>query len=498
MLKTIIYREFLSNIITFRFLLGLLVCVSLVGTNTYVLLRNYEAQLQSYHQAIQTHTTELHNIEVLSDLSYRHRPKVDKMPRLTSILSQGVSERLGNSVEVSYNLAPVRATPYDADNPYLAMFRRIDLALVVQIVLSLLAFLFAYDAIAGEREDGTLSLTLSNAISRNTLLIGKYLGGMLSLSVPLLISLLVGLQVILFSPHIIVTIADWGRIALFCVVSLVYVSVFYTLGLIFSSRTSRSATALMLVMFFWVVFVLIWPNVSAFVVSKVVPVRSDADLSIEIENLGGDRSKHRVIALWNQYQREIKAFAQKRGVTETFFSGTQYIDFNFETMIGNYIGPPEKLSLFHEYLKFREELRIEYADKVARLWSEYLEEYSYRQARLAQNIARISPTATYAHATAILAETDLDSHLQFLMQAEEYQNTLIQYLRDRNAFASEAWYRPEALKQADKEGLPLFRERGESLSSSVRRATGDLLILMLLNVVFFLLAHASFLRYEVK
>ena len=137
MLKTIIYREFLTNIITFRFFLGLLICVGLVGANTYVLMRCYEGRLQSYQLAVQANTNEVRNIQVYSELSFPRCPKADKKPRLMSILNEGVETRLGNSVRVSHSMAPVKAEQYGSDNPYLAVFPRIDLTLVFQIVISL-------------------------------------------------------------------------------------------------------------------------------------------------------------------------------------------------------------------------------------------------------------------------------------------------------------------------------------------------------------------------
>ncbi len=504
MLKNIIYREFLTNIITFRFFLGLLICVGLVGVNAYVLMRSYEDRLQSYQLAVQANTNEVRNIQVYSELSHRHRPKADKKPRLMSILNEGVETRLGNLVMLSHSSVPVRVLQYGSNNPYLVVFKRIDLTLVFQIVISLLAFLFAYDAIAGERENGTLSLTLSNAVPRGVLLLGKYLGGMLSLVVLLMLSLLVGLQIILFSPYAMMSASDWARIGLFCFVSLIYVSAFFTLGLLFSSLTRRSATALMLVMFFWVVFVLVWPNAVTFAVSKLVPIESDADLSAEsfivLYQKGGDLSGHRLYDLWvNQFQGEVDKFLRKHKLTVSFRGfNTNVWGGDGGELIGKFPGPPRKLPLFHEYLKFNEELSIRYADKEGQMWQEYLTQNPIRQAKLARNIARISPASAYAQATAILAETDLDSHLRFLDQAKQYRGELIQYLRDQNAFASEEWYNPEAGKKINKDGIPLFRERPETLSSSIRRATFDMSILVLLNVAFFLLTYLSFLKYDVR
>ena len=132
------------------------------------------------------------------------------------------------------------------------------------------------------------------------------------------------------------------------------------------------------------------------------------------------------------------------------------------------------------------------------MWQEYLTQNPIRQAKLAQKVSLISPAAVYAQATAILAETDLPSHLRFLDQVKRYRSELIQYLRDQNAFASEAWYNPEAGEKINKDGIPLFRERPESLSASIKRAIFDILILVLLNVVFFFLTYLSFLRYDVR
>lgn len=507
MIRTIIYQEFLANIITFRFLLSFLICIGLVGVSTYVLMHDYEDRLQSYQLAVDAHTDEIRGIQVYSELSYRHRPKVDRKPRLMSVLNEGVEGRLGNTVEVSHNYIPVRAKQHGSDNPYLVVFRRMDLTLVFQIVLSLMALLFAYDTIVGAREDGTLPLTLSNAVSRGVLLLGKYLGGMLSLVMPVIVSMLVVAQVILLSPHATIRAPDWARLGLFLAVSLVYVSVFFTLGMLFSSQSRRSATALMLALFFWVVFVLVWPIASVFAVSKLVPLRSDADLSEEgfwalYARVGWEEasSRHRLADLWgNQYQREMDDFARKHNIAQPFdFHGSTYSDFYGQTLIGEFGGLAEELPLFHEYQRFAEELRVDYADKQWQMWQEYLNQNPIRQAKLAETVSRISPAVSYAHATAILAETDLDSHFRFLQQARQYREELVRHLRSQNAFGSGVWYNPEAGERIVKGSLPVFRERPASLLSSIGGATLDVLVLVLLNVAFFLLTYVFFLRYNVK
>jgi ABC-type transport system involved in multi-copper enzyme maturation permease subunit len=481
-----------------------------MASNAYVLTRRYEEQLNSYQTAVQEHTDEIKNIEVYSELSLLHRPKVDKQPKLLSIFNQGVSGQLGNTVEVSYNLVPEKATEHGSDNPYLAIFLSIDLATVFQVVISLLALLFAYDTISGERESGTLRLALSNSVHRGVILLGKYLGGMLTLSLPLAASILGALVVIRSSPYAVLDVSDWARIGLFTFLSFLYVSLFFALGLLLSSCTHRAATTLMWTMFLWVVFVLIWPSATAFAVRKLVDIKSDAHLTSEgldaLFSSGANWSdprvqEHKLIDLWSQHQKEAQSFLEKRGykgvheIVDMVKSG--YSNIGGETLHLIVTGSPENVALFHEYMNFKEELRIDYADKLGQIWQDYLTNNPIRQALLVRNIARVSPAAAYDNATAVLSETDLDSHLRFIAQAKDYRRQIIQYLRDKKAFSSPKWYTTSEGK-ADASGIPIFHERREPLSDSLKRATVDILILALMNVVFFLGAYMAFLRYDVR
>ena len=503
MLRIIIWREFLANILTLRFLLGLIICAGLVSLNTWVLVRSYTHRLGDYRRAVEANTNEVCNIRAYSELSYRHSPRAEKKPPLLSILNEGLGKRLGNSVKVSHVVVPVKTTQHGSDNPYLVVFPRTDLTLVFQIVISLLAFLFSYDAIAGERQSGTLALVLSNAIPRGKLLLGKYLGGILSLTIPLVFSLLVALLFVFLSPHAVISLSDWGRIGIFCLVSLIYMSVFFTLGMLFSTWVGRTTTALILTMFFWVLFVLIFPRASAFAVSKLLPIKSDAHVSNEgyihlLSSKRGDPSLHRLHELWENFMRELEDFKKKRDFELSFNGSTGSWTLICHEYSGSFSGPPDQLPTFHEFLNFQEELNIQYADEVGRLRKEYLIQNPIRQAKLTQQISSFSPASVYWHATAILTGTDLDSHLRFLDDARQYRLELIRYLRDQNAFESEAWYNLEAFKKINTGDIPIFRERPESLSAILSRMSLSVGVLILLNVVFFLLTYLLFLKSDVN
>jgi ABC-type transport system involved in multi-copper enzyme maturation permease subunit len=56
------------------------------------------------------------------------------------------------------------------------MFPLVDLVFVVTILMSLVALIFAYDAVSGEKEDGP-KLVLANGVPRHRILLGKVIGG---------------------------------------------------------------------------------------------------------------------------------------------------------------------------------------------------------------------------------------------------------------------------------------------------------------------------------
>ena len=118
-----------------------------------------------------------------------------------------------------------------ADNPFLNLFTSIDIVLVFQGVLSLLALIFAYDALAGERERGTLRLVLTHPIQRGYILCAKYISAMLCLLVPLLISLLLSIILLTTSTMVALNTDDFLRIGGIVLTSLLYVSLFYLIGL---------------------------------------------------------------------------------------------------------------------------------------------------------------------------------------------------------------------------------------------------------------------------
>ena len=193
MLMTLIRRELLDNLMTFRFAAAVFITLLLVVANTVVLLKDYEQRLTAYNTAVQESHEELREEKAYS--RYAGALIVHRPPNPLSIFNLGLDKQVGNEIEVYHAFVPTiwDAEKHGADNPFLDLFTSIDIVLVFQGVLSLLALIFAYDALAGERERGTLRLVLTHPIQRGYILCAKYISAMLCLLVPLLISLLLSI-----------------------------------------------------------------------------------------------------------------------------------------------------------------------------------------------------------------------------------------------------------------------------------------------------------------
>ena len=155
MLKTLIGRELLDNLMTFRFAAVLLITLLLVVANTVVLIQDYEQRLESYNDAVKMHDTQLRKAKTYS-MMYLF---VDRAPNPLSIFNVGLDKRLGNLMGIWHGFVPTLwdAQMHGTDNPFIAFFSSIDIVFVFEVILSLMGLIFAYDAIAGERERGTVT-----------------------------------------------------------------------------------------------------------------------------------------------------------------------------------------------------------------------------------------------------------------------------------------------------------------------------------------------------
>ena len=493
----IIQREFTSNVLTSRFMIGFIVCLISTAAAVFVQVADYEKRLSAYHVAVREHQEETRTWDTYRQIN----PKAHRQPNPLSIFNVG-TEKSGADM-VSIRLAiPIweqQAQKQGSDNPFLSIFLAIDVIFVFKIVLSALAILFAYNTISGEREDGTLKLVLSNPVPRDVLVLGKYLGGMLSLFPIMVMSFIVGIVIAYASPATDFDVAELLRLVMVLVVSLLYVSICYLLGLLLSVWTKTAATTLILAMFIWGILTIVHSNVATFAVTKFAPYQPQPEKEV-LKQIG---------KIWEDFRKErdahiLKEFGYKHPIHAIITEGNMTLGMDTKTAGG--IGfeeiytpkPIHKMntSKYQEILGYQEPFRIDYANKAEEILKRR-ENIGERNRQLARNVSRLSFADTYRFAVGAITGTDRESYNDFINQARSYKRQVVDYLADKEAFSARAWFSSDK-GEAEFTDLPVFRQRQSSLSESLSRASGNIIILLAWNIILFMGAYLSFLRYDIS
>ena len=298
MLLTLIRRDILDNLMTFRFAAAVFITLLLVVAATAVLIKDYERRLADYNTSVETHRQELYKRQTYSPGVAR--ASVDRPPNPLSLFNVGLDKRLGNEISVSPWRVPSLwdAGMNSSDNSFLNIFSSIDIVFIFEVVLSLLALIFAYDALAGEYEGGTLRLVLTHPVQRGYILLAKYISAMFCLLIPLLMSLLLAVILLTTSASIYLTTDDLLRIGGIIFASVAYLSVFYLIGLLISAVTRRTSTALMLSIFVW-----------GFYGTRLSKCSSCHDCSTRhLSGARGHPSLAQIKQIWEEFDRERKRF----------------------------------------------------------------------------------------------------------------------------------------------------------------------------------------------
>jgi ABC-type transport system involved in multi-copper enzyme maturation permease subunit len=300
MIWLIAKKEFHDNWISHKITIAFALCIVLLIVSLWLALKDYSERLSSYSLSRSEDALFLGRIATYtfvdkegiatqggSDIGDMiDNIGVYRRPVELSVLARGLDDRMNRPIR----FLDIRKLGPQAEiivgnkqerNKLLALFPPIDFLFITKVMVSLVTILFAFSAIAGERETGTLKLMLSNSVSRGQLLLGKFLGGYASLAAAFLAAALIAVLLAALSPSVALGSEGLLRIALIILVSLVYIAVFFLIGIAVSALTRRSATAVLLLLAIWIVLALVVPNVGWLVAKQVVVVPSEQQIDTE-------------------------------------------------------------------------------------------------------------------------------------------------------------------------------------------------------------------------
>ena len=469
MLMALIQKEMMHHILSVRFIALLVLCLLLVPLTLHINYRNYLQNQINYQES-----SKLSSAGIKDDPRNPPAPDVEVsklflQPTSLSVFANGLEESLPSYLGMTRNGVKHGSISL-AEAPVSSALGNLDFLFVVSTVFSLLALLFTFDAVAGEREAGTLRITLANALPRDMFLWSKLIGGYLVFVVPFLVAFLLGLLLLVSQGFPLGESDVFLRVLSLTLVSLLYIGVFFAIGTVISTYLDSSKTALVIAFTVWVLAVLIAPRVGFLTAKLIAPTR--AIQSVHMEKT----------AIRNNLN------AEKEKVLGEKIIGTLGSSLNFNK-------DAEKIKELRKPIdaeyqqKFREQV-----DKIER---EYQREKK-RQESVGETLSRITPTSSLIYLVMNLAETGkLKRDLYFQTGTRYYSQLEAEYFSEiaDDQFATIARFTSE-LPDPKKIAPPLTMAE-TPLSETLRYSLVDLLLLCFLAVALTTLAFLKFFRSDI-
>jgi ABC-type transport system involved in multi-copper enzyme maturation permease subunit len=496
MLKTIIAREFLDNILNLRFMIGLVLCLIITVACIIILAHGYRQELADYNQRVNLQDEILDNYTVAKRERTIQMFRPQKPPGRFQSLIIGVP---GNETSEFFDY-----------NPLPILFPPLDFLFIVTIIMSLLAMLFSYDAITGERQSGTLRLVIANSVPRTKVLFGKFIGGTASLLIPFIMAFLVGVLYVSINPSIQWDSSAWAELALLTAASIVFITLFYLLGLMVSTFSRYSSTSVLNCLFLWVLLILVIPNICPFISAQLYRISSIKgtqrrlkEIKINSIKAAGEQINESAKKLRNKYGALFSEFeSMKFGGIGSFYIFSRDLDPKYEKEAQQRADTdPEFKAMMNSFREevekaMRESFRIqnELGDKIR----EDMATKAAAQTRFAKNLTCISPFANFVYIARDLTSTGLRS-LEYFEQAKyEYKREVSSYSDKKIDEAREE--DPELNEESflDVSDRPRFVFKEEPLKYKFGSVLPYWGILVLFNVAFFATAFVGFIRYDVR
>lgn len=497
MIKVLAKKELLDQLSSPKFVFLFAVTTVLVVFSLYTGSSAYVGARSEFEATQRLSRSELENRGNYFEVA-QYGVKVARAPAPLSAVAGGVSSALGRSARVRPETQPELSPAPLADTPVLAVLGELDFNVVARVFLSLFVLILTYNAVAGEKEAGTLKAVLANPVPRTQLLLGKALGLFGTLLAAVVVPSLLGLLVMKVGFGIALGAGEWARLLATGAAAVLYLLAVFAVGILVSTLTARSSVAFLVLLLVWVAFVEVIPKASPMLASQLRPAPSFAALQSERDRIQADYQQ----GLFRSMSQAFSGLGAAQVNTPEEAERRQAAIDSAMNRARDSLGQARDARL----------LRLE-------------EEFRNRQdamTRLSLTFARLSPAAAMSHAVEVFSGTDFDLHRRWRDDLTAYRRSLEGYLREKGVTfggfriairtessggSSGGARRSNSITfggptsedaRLDLSAFPVFAAGSESFLSALGRAAPDLVIMGLWAAGALLLAFARFLKYDVR
>ncbi len=479
MLKHFIRKEIHDSVLNQRFMALALFSVILMPLSAFINIEYYQARKDSFDSQLAEYQAEEPTAWNLR--AYRS-------PVILSALARGTEPYMPIYFALTNDANAARAGNIEAqDFSTLSTFGSFDFLFLVQIVFSLLAVLLAFDMIAGEKERGTLRAVLANRVPRDSILLGKLVGGYIILWLTFVIgSLLLYLVLVAYDSRF-VDADVITRVGFIFLMSSIFLASFYGLGLMVSTFCHTTRTAIVALLVTWVVLQLVIPKAGEKIAAVALPI--DSLESVRVEKAG----------VVNDLSNEMR---QESGRLYMNLLGTDTIRGAFEFVQSD---APEARQFKTQYQELAADYYRRQRDRVREI-DQAFQRQKDRQHALSRAIALMSPASALTFFVSDAAGTGdlayqgyrdaIQAHYQVVDQ------TIFSHQRtSRFEIAQEGMQMMGGFGDSDPpplDELPVFEVREPLLSEVISSNLWAMASLLAYLLIPFLISYVTFLKYDVR
>ena len=263
----------------FVFLAALILLAFLI--NGLIFSIQYDAEIQTWRAAVAENgrlwEPTAGNLQSLAN----YEQSMVRPPSPLSFVVGGQEDKIPNSMTVNafQYLDPQTVS---RDNKIMPVVYPLDWAFIIGSLMTLLAVFLSYDSICGEKRDGTLSLVLSNPVSRLKVFFGKFLGLLFVLVSTLLAGIVLNLAVLVLSGGWSAGAALIETLVLVTIYAVLLLSLTLLLGITVSSIAKLPAVSLVVLLVLWVGMVVVVPGLAWITSEQTIKVPSSFELEREM------------------------------------------------------------------------------------------------------------------------------------------------------------------------------------------------------------------------
>jgi ABC-type transport system involved in multi-copper enzyme maturation permease subunit len=343
-------------------------------------------------------------------------------------------------------------------------YERLDWTFAVGILATFLAVVMSFNALSGEKEEGTLKLLLTNRISRTSVLTAKLLALTASVFFPVLVGVLISMALMTLVTGIPYSGADLLRITAVLSMGLLLVLLFVSMGLFVSALMGQSSKSLVLLLLVWVVSVVIIPSLGRLITENVRAVVPAAEIERRIGELLGEAIE--------EYSGRDISHAPREALP------VDASEFLWDEMMDKVEGRAQEIMDGNMRAKMD-------------------------QVRIMEGIARISPVFLFKLGAWDMAGTGRLEDEHFAEDVRNEREEFLEFIRSQDAqdggsphILYRKWYL--SYKAVDPAAVPRYTGGEVPVEISLRRGLPEAIGLAVWAAVMFLLAHVAFQRMDAR